>query len=256
MSRSSIFLFAILICAPILILAVAPDVIAAPADLCGDTCWVGHDSGAVGSTVAIPVTFKNCAELGGVVIPLKWNPDLVTLDSIDFTGSRVEYVVSKSHDDAIDNDANTVTLFVLVVDEEPLAVGEGLFATLRFYVDASSDEPVIIDTTFIPPAGSYIFSEPDATPVPTEFMPGSITVVCDCGRWGDVNADGQVNPVDVVFMVNYVYLGKDMVVPYPNCPYDAGDVNCDGQRNPVDVVFYVRYTYHGRDMFCPDPCGP
>ena len=84
-----------------------------------------------------------------------------------------------------------------------------------------------------------------------------ITVVdseCDCGVWGDVNADGNVNPVDVVFMVNKVYLGWDMLTPHPNCHKHAADVNCDDNVNPVDVVFFVNKVYLGWDMFCPDPC--
>jgi len=77
---------------------------------------------------------------------------------------------------------------------------------------------------------------------------------CDCGEWGDVNGDLAVNPVDVVFMVNFVYLANDMRVHPPDCPYDTGDVNCDGNVNPVDVVFYVNYVYLGNNMFCASPC--
>jgi len=77
---------------------------------------------------------------------------------------------------------------------------------------------------------------------------------CDCTVWGDVNGDSQINPVDVVFMVNYVYMNNDMRVQHENCPLEAGDVNCDGSVDPVDVVFYVDYTYHGWDRFCDDPC--
>jgi len=82
-----------------------------------------------------------------------------------------------------------------------------------------------------------------------------ITDGCDCGTWGDVNGDGAINPVDVVFIVNFVYLSNNMIVQPPNCPRDAGDVNCDGNRNPVDVVFYVNYVYLSNDMFCADPCN-
>jgi len=77
---------------------------------------------------------------------------------------------------------------------------------------------------------------------------------CDCTLWGDVNGDSAINPVDVVVMVNYVYMSNDMRVQHENCPLEAGDVNCDGSVNPVDVVLYVDYTYHGRDRFCDDPC--
>jgi len=82
------------------------------------------------------------------------------------------------------------------------------------------------------------------------------TANCDCGRWGDVNGDNAVNPVDVTFMVNYVYLGRDMLIQPPNCPFSCGDVNCDAGLNPVDVTFYVNYVYLGKDMFCADPCDP
>ena len=80
---------------------------------------------------------------------------------------------------------------------------------------------------------------------------------CDCGLvWGDVNDDSNLNPVDVVYMVTYVYLSNDMRVQPPNSPYEAGDVNCDGNVNPVDVVFYVNNVYLSLDIFCPAPCGP
>jgi|GEM_PF-3526468 len=78
---------------------------------------------------------------------------------------------------------------------------------------------------------------------------------CDCGVWGDVNGDGQINPQDVTFMVQYVYYQNDMRTQPPNCPYEAGDANCDGQVNPQDVTFYVQFVYYQNDMFCPDPCG-
>jgi hypothetical protein len=55
-------------------------------------------------------------------------------------------------------------------------------------------------------------------------------------------------------MVNRVYLSINMVVQHPNCPRDASDVNCDGNVNPVDVVFFVNRVYLSINMFCPDPC--
>jgi len=77
---------------------------------------------------------------------------------------------------------------------------------------------------------------------------------CDCGVWGDVNDDGQINPQDVTFMVQYVYFQNDMREQPPNCPLEAGNVNCDGNVNPQDVTYYVQYVYFQNDMFCPDPC--
>ena len=78
---------------------------------------------------------------------------------------------------------------------------------------------------------------------------------CDCDVWGDVTGDGNVNPVDVVFMVNRVYLDNDMTAQHDNCPRDAADVNRDDAVNPVDIVYFVNRIYLDHDMFCVDPCG-
>jgi hypothetical protein len=79
---------------------------------------------------------------------------------------------------------------------------------------------------------------------------------CFCGDpVGDANCDAAMNPVDVVYMVNFVYKNLDARC-YPvgwNCPYDLGDVNCDNGINPVDVVYYVNYVYKNLNAFC-DPC--
>jgi len=81
-----------------------------------------------------------------------------------------------------------------------------------------------------------------------------IASACDCGVWGDVNDDGQVNPIDVVYMVNFVYKNQDARIQPPGCPYEAGDVDCDQQVNPVDVVYYVNFVYKNWDAFC-EPCS-
>jgi len=79
---------------------------------------------------------------------------------------------------------------------------------------------------------------------------------CVCGTpVGDANCDAAMNPVDVVYMVNFVYKNQDARCYPPgwNCPYDLGDVDCSGGVNPVDVVYYVNKVYKNQDAFC-NPC--
>jgi len=78
--------------------------------------------------------------------------------------------------------------------------------------------------------------------------------ICDCGAWGDVNDDDNINPMDVVYMVNAVYKNQDARVQPPYCPYEAGDADCNAQINPVDVVYFVNLVYRNQDAFC-DPCA-
>jgi len=93
------------------------------------------------------------------------------------------------------------------------------------------------------------YTPSDATAINPDWQPW----YCDCGVWGDVTGDGLANPVDVVYMVNFVYKGLDSRVPPPSCPYEQGDADCTGQVNPVDVVYFVNLVYKGQNAFC-DPC--
>jgi hypothetical protein len=67
---------------------------------------------------------------------------------------------------------------------------------------------------------------------------------------GDCNNDGNIDPADVVVLVNKVYLGNDQVEPHV-C---VADVDCSGFVNPVDVVFLVNHVYlgHPRPGICFD----
>jgi len=82
---------------------------------------------------------------------------------------------------------------------------------------------------------------------------GDVCEECDCSVWGDVNGDAVVNPVDVVYMVGYVYKNQDARVMQLDCPYETGDADCNEQVNPVDVVFFVSYVYKDQNAFC-EPC--
>ncbi len=60
-----------------------------------DTVWVSHESAFPGEPVAVDLSFQNFEELAGMSAGLSWNSTDVTLDSVVFTGSRVEYISNK-----------------------------------------------------------------------------------------------------------------------------------------------------------------
>ncbi len=64
---------------------------------------------------------------------------------------------------------------------------------------------------------------------------------------GDVNANGVINAADVVYLINYLYIGG----PEP-IPLETGDPNCNGLINAADVVYLINYLYIGG----PPPCDP
>ena len=62
---------------------------------------------------------------------------------------------------------------------------------------------------------------------------------------GDVNKDGNVNSGDVVYLINYLFVGG----PEPQ-PWKSGDVNCDGSISSADIVYLINYLFIGG----PPPC--
>ncbi len=63
---------------------------------------------------------------------------------------------------------------------------------------------------------------------------------------GDLNLDREVNPLDVVLLVNYVYFSLN-----PPPIINTADVNTDCEVNPVDVTVFVNYVYLSRGRLLP-----
>jgi hypothetical protein len=53
---------------------------------------------------------------------------------------------------------------------------------------------------------------------------------------GDANGDGNVNILDVVYLINYVFAGG---LP----PVGPSDVNSDGNVNADDIRYLINYIF-------------
>jgi hypothetical protein len=71
---------------------------------------------------------------------------------------------------------------------------------------------------------------------------------------GDSSADGKLNTTDVIYTLNFLFLGS----PTPTC-FDAVDADDDGQLDLTDAVYTLMYLFLGGSP-PPDPgpdvCGP
>jgi hypothetical protein len=63
---------------------------------------------------------------------------------------------------------------------------------------------------------------------------------------GDTDADGEINILDIVYLINFKYKEG----PEPD-PWVAGDVNCDLEINILDVVYLINFKYKDG----PPPCA-
>lgn len=64
-----------------------------------------------------------------------------------------------------------------------------------------------------------------------------------CKFPGDVNGDGEIDPVDIAYFVDFFFTGGA-----PPAPMVSGDVNCDGVVDPVDLAVMVDFFYAGGTM--------
>jgi parallel beta-helix repeat protein len=62
---------------------------------------------------------------------------------------------------------------------------------------------------------------------------------------GDADNDAIVSVADVVFLINYIFVGGGAPQPLM-----TGDLNCDGHINIVDAVYLINYVFAGG----PAPC--
>ena len=93
---------------------------------------------------------------------------------------------------------------------------------------------------------------------PHKSVDGEISATYDAGNectagcdliCGDIDGDGTVNPLDVVFFVSYLW--NDGAVPEP---INVADVNGSGVVNGMDVVYFVSYLWN--DGPAPQGCAP
>jgi hypothetical protein len=112
-----------------------------------------------------------------------------------------------------------------------------LTATMTFSVEDTTI--ICLDSCFWAPASRLEFSRSDGVAyVPRHNLPYCFSV--SHPGLGDCNADCVVDVGDVVYLVNYLYLGGT-----PPYPVEVGDANCDGVVDIGDVVFLINYLYRG-----------
>jgi hypothetical protein len=71
---------------------------------------------------------------------------------------------------------------------------------------------------------------------------GALGIGCLCG---EVDNDGLITIADVVFLINYIFVGG--AAPQPLW---VGDVDCSGSINIADVVYLINYIFSGGAAPC------
>ncbi len=126
---------------------------------------------------------------------------------------------------------------------EPGSSNQEDYCALRYPASGIAGYQVVFFTfpfEAVPQSGTY--------PNNAETVMGRVMRWFGIGEFltrGDVNGDGEISLVDVVYLINYLFNGG----PDP-VPWESGDVNCDGEVNIPDVVYLINYLFKNG----PPPC--
>jgi hypothetical protein len=118
--------------------------------------------------------------------------------------------------------------------------GPGQLARIVFTCKGEGETPVAFE--------QWWFLDPSSNLIEVTTKDGWILQVGPGYLFGDANSDGTVNLADVVYIVNYLFVGGPEPVPL----WITGDANCDFTVNLADAVYIVNYLFIGG----PPPCNP
>jgi hypothetical protein len=82
------------------------------------------------------------------------------------------------------------------------------------------------------------------------------TWTCDCPHQGDANGDETFGVVDLIYLINYALRGGPDPVSDSDCPaINRGDWDCSGNINLVDIVHMVSYIFRFPAPGPCNPCA-
>lgn len=201
-----------------------------------------------GGVVECVISARNATPVTKFTVPFEYLGALpLTMDSFSVAGCRTEnfnLIVPVHADDY--NRRGTITLTELDCDE---ILQPGYGPILKLYFTAGSSFALGKTTTIS--LDGYLTRLPKYLTPNFEFetatRPGRVSYyIC-----GDPSLDGNVNLIDILYLIDYLYGVPPG--PAPN-PRESGDVNADGLVNLVDILYLIDNLYGvppGPDPQCP-----
>jgi hypothetical protein len=219
------------------------------------------------TTFEVEVRVKTNISLSGSTVAFKTNRNIATIDSVIWGDSLQQAImedgtlgIMKIGNDSL-FPSGIMTYFMLgfvpfyepyipaiTPTEDPI-----LFATAYLSIKPDSIPAILLedsilfylDSSYIPPAQIFIFTNHYGFSVHPLFANDSIWIKSSEYLCGDANGDETVAIDDAVWIINYIFVAGD-----PPEPLEAGDCNCDSICNVSDAVWIINYIFVGGN----DPC--
>lgn len=141
-----------------------------------DSILISQTTVSPGSSFSLSVTMFNDEGIAGLAVPLFYSKDYLVFDSVSFVGSAVQNWGFRggTHDAA----EASILIGAVAIGDAPVLAGRRKLAELYFRVrsDISADVITLIDSAFVPPAGSFELNTSNASIIRPEFQAGKVTI--------------------------------------------------------------------------------
>jgi hypothetical protein len=223
--------------------------VAAQSAVASYAVYVDSVQAGPGEDVAVRFYLTNEKALTSLSVPIAYDPALVTLKSISFSGSRAQHLANKivkPSDLSIANGHFLVAAFQWL--EDPIAAGDGLLFTAMFNVNtgATPGSSTLLDTLFYSPGGYLEVTRVD-TPggILPEFRRGRILV-------GEINRA----PIFTIIPDQYALEGDSLKltvqVTDPNNDY----ITIAATSKPLGALFHDNGNGTAGFVWTPAYVGP
>jgi hypothetical protein len=136
---------------------------------------VQSDTAQAGSRLGLDVYLENKEPLTGIVIPLEFESDFITIDSVSFIDGRL--ALNDFSGSQIHQDEHQVLFWYYPAVGEAVDSGSGRLFTVYIWIWGNAPaEDIIIDTTTINTSSKLGFSDSSYIFLSPEFEAGVLTV--------------------------------------------------------------------------------
>lgn len=191
----------------------------------------------LGTELEVEIYAHNSIPLDYLYLPVEYPGTLdLSLDSFSTAGYRTE-ILDTMQLANLDNDNKRAVVKIWNSELTTAAMDAGDGTILKLYFTISPAAVAGQSATIILDGYSVRLPQLDG-PYTDAFMPMTVEGTISTMICGDVNGSGNVNLLDVTYLLNYLYKEG----PDPD-PYAAADVNASGGVNLLDVTYLINYLY-------------
>ena len=141
-----------------------------------DSVLVNQATVSPGSSFSLTVSMFNDESIAGLAVPLNYSKEYLVLDSVSFIGSAVLNWGFRGA--TLDTTEATLLIGAVAIGDAPVLPGRSKLAELYFRVrsNISADAITLIDSAFVPPAGSFELNTSNAAIIRPAFKAGKVTI--------------------------------------------------------------------------------